>query len=359
VTQLLAEAWAQQGHRVTVVCQTPATTPADSRATLDTAKLDTADLEVLPITNTVGAGWKPASTSDFELIRFPSLPQLYRLLQQCDLYVQSCISLKGLWPWLVIRKPLVMIHHTWYRHPGGRLRWQDWLKLQVTRLGLNIAVSEAIAAHLPMPARVIENPYAETLFYPGPTQERDRTLVFVGRLVSDKGVDLLIAALAQLRDRHGLTPDLTLIGGGPERASLEVQIHQLHLAAQVTFVGELTPIEVAERLRQHRILVIPSRWREPFGIVALEGLGCGCWVVGSNQGGLPAAIGPGGLTFANGQVTELTACLAQMLDAGWQPDRAAIAAHLARHHQQTVAALYLDTFCGCLQHSPPPKETRQ
>ncbi|MEM8639149.1 MAG: glycosyltransferase family 4 protein [Cyanobacteria bacterium P01_G01_bin.54] len=321
VTQMLAQSWAERGHQVTVICQTPATAPTE-----------------------------PASFA-FELIRLPSLPQVYRLLQGCDLYVQSCISLKGMLPWLLQRKPLVMIHHTWYRHAEGRLRWQDWLKLQITRWGLNIAVSEAIAAHLPVLAQVIENPYAEALFYPRPSRVRDRSLVFVGRLVSDKGVDLLLAALAQLRETYGLTPDLTLIGAGPERVVLAQQITRLQLTTQVTFAGELTPNAVAERLCQHRVLVIPSRWREPFGIVALEGLACGCWVVGSNQGGLPAAIGPGGLTFTNSNVAQLTACLAQMLGSPprWQPDETAIAAHLERHQQATVAALYLDAFATFLQ----------
>ncbi|NEO84237.1 MAG: glycosyltransferase family 4 protein [Spirulina sp. SIO3F2] len=314
VTQMLAQAWGKADCEVKVVCQTSGI--AEEREAFA-----------------------------FEIVRFPTVGQLLQLLHWCDVYVQSCISLKGILPWLLVRKPLVMIHHTWYCHPNGHLRPQDWLKLQITRLGRNIAVSEAIAAHLPVPAQVIENPYAEDIFYPQPEIKRDRTLIFVGRLVSDKGADLLIAALGRLH-QQGLTPDLTLIGTGPERPTLEAQIDQLNLDEQVTFAGELPPQEVAGRLCQHRIMVIPSRWQEPFGIVALEGLACGCWLVGSNQGGLSAAIGPGGLTFTNGDVVALTAQLTRLLTdpPQWQPDQQAIATHLRHHQQQTVAQLYLDCF---------------
>lgn len=316
VTQMLAQAWGEAGCEIKVVCSTE------------------------------GVEAEKGNDFAFEIVRFPRNKQLFQLLRWCDVYVQSCISLKGLLPWPLVRRPLVMIHHTWYCDPdAGHVRWQDWLKLQVTRLGHNIAVSEAIASHLPTPAQVIENPYTETIFHPRPEIERDRDLIFVGRLVSDKGVDLLIDAMGQLR-QQGLTPNLTIIGSGTERSPLEQQIQALHLTRQVTFAGELTPTEVAQRLCQHRILVVPSRWREPFGIVALEGIACGCWVVGSNQGGLSAAIGPGGLTFENGNVEQLTTRLQQVLTASttWQPDMAAIAKHLENHQQAIVAQQYLATL---------------
>lgn len=314
VTQMLAQAWGEAGYIVKVVCQTEQQLEAEK-----------------------------SENFAFEIVRFPSNRQLVQLLHWCDVYVQSCISLKGLVPWLLVSCPLVMIHHTWYCDPNvGNVRWQDGLKLQVTRLGQNIAVSEAIASHLPSTAQVIENPYDEAIFYLRPEVKRDRDLVFVGRLVSDKGVDLLIEAIAQLQPQ-GLKPKLTLIGSGPERSALEQQIQALNLTQQVTFAGELTPTEVAQRLCQHKILVVPSRWREPFGIVALEGIACGCWVVGSNQGGLSAAIGPGGLTFENGNVEQLATRLRQLLTAStpWQPSTQAIAQHLNHHQQAIVAQQYL------------------
>jgi glycogen synthase len=95
-------------------------------------------------------------------------------------------------------------------------------------------------------------------------------------------------------------------------------------------------------LNRHRLMVVPSRYDEPFGVVALEGIACGCVVVGSAGGGLPEAIGPCGRTFRNGSVEDLTAVLAEMLR---HPERlaelrAGAAEHLARHGSARIARLY-------------------
>jgi len=98
-----------------------------------------------------------------------------------------------------------------------------------------------------------------------------------------------------------------------------------------------------QRLNEARILVVPSLWNEPFGIVALEGIACGLAVVGSAGGGLPEAIGPCGLTFPNGDAAALAARLAELLR---RPGRigellAAAPAHLARHNPTAAARAYL------------------
>jgi glycosyltransferase involved in cell wall biosynthesis len=84
-------------------------------------------------------------------------------------------------------------------------------------------------------------------------------------------------------------------------------------------------------------------WNEPFGIVALEGMACGCVVVGSQGGGLSEAIGPGGLTFANGDVGALTEALRRVLiDAGLQQQlREAGAQHARQHTVPQIARRYL------------------
>jgi glycogen(starch) synthase len=89
--------------------------------------------------------------------------------------------------------------------------------------------------------------------------------------------------------------------------------------------------------------LVPSVWHEPFGIVALEGIACGCAVVGTAGGGLPDAIGPCGVTVPNGDAAALAEAIAALLD---DPDRiaayrAAAPAHLARHRPRRVAEEYL------------------
>src|SRR5262249_34552970 len=161
-------------------------------------------------------------------------------------------------------------------------------------------------ADLDTPSVVIGNPYRDEIFHGIPGIERTLDLAFVGRLVTDKGVDLLLDALALLAGR-GLQPSLSVIGDGPESERLEEQTRRLDLDGQVTFLGTGTGEDLCAILHHHRILVVPSRYNEPFGIVALEGIACGCAVVGSAGGGLPEAMGPCGLTFPNGDVPALAA----------------------------------------------------
>ena len=60
----------------------------------------------------------------------------------------------------------------------------------------------------------------------------------------------------------------------------------LGLERQVEFTGVLQGETLVRTLNAHRIMVVPSRTPEPFGVVALEGIACGCVVVGSEGGGL-------------------------------------------------------------------------
>jgi glycogen(starch) synthase len=87
---------------------------------------------------------------------------------------------------------------------------------------------------------------------------------------------------------------LKVIGEGPCRNDLEERVRKLGLADQVEFLGAIVGEPLVNILNRHKILVVPSSWNEPFGIVALEGIACGCMVIGSSGGGLPEAIGPCG-----------------------------------------------------------------
>jgi len=104
---------------------------------------------------------------------------------------------------------------------------------------------------------------------------------------------------------------------------------------------------------------VPSRYQEPFGIVALEGIACGCVVVGSEGGGLREAIGPCGLTFPNGDASALARCLAQLLrdDESVRALRRPAAQHLLRFRRAKVAGEYLRLMRSLSQpesHDPNP-----
>ena len=282
----------------------------------------------------------------YAVVRRPSARTFLRWMRWCDVFHHANVSLRGLWPLLLVRRPWVVAHHSWYRRPDGRIAWQDRLKRFALRFAKgSISVSRAIADDLEMPSTVINNGYQDQLFRVLPDVDRGRDLVFVGRLVSDKGVDILLDALGILA-RHGRSPTLAVVGDGPERPALEAWAQRLGLADQVRFFGTQTGEDLVRILNQHRIMVVPSRYKEPFGIVALEGIACGCAVVGSASGGLKDAIGACGRVFPNGD----PAALAEVLD-DFLRNPAVVSdciggatEHLAAHTAAHVAQRYIEVF---------------
>jgi glycosyltransferase involved in cell wall biosynthesis len=113
----------------------------------------------------------------------------------------------------------------------------------------------------------------ETRFVAGLTSEANHArILFVGRLVPEKGADLAIRALQSVVKCH---PDakLEVIGDGPQRVSLEVLVERLGLAGRVQFAGGLPPDQLPSRYGAASVCVVPSRC-EGFGLVALEAMAC-------------------------------------------------------------------------------------
>ena len=275
VSEILAEQFAAHGHEIELITETP----GDEQC-----------------------------GKDYRVVRRPDFVRLLPLLRSCDLFFQNNISLRTLLLALLLRKRSIVVHQTWIRNTQGKIGWNGRLKRMLLGRVTNVAISDAIARDIGAKSVVIPNPYRDELFRILQDAARDKTLVFVGRLVSDKGVDFLLRALAQLR-REGLKPDLTIVGTGPEFENLSALARELNLQDQVIFAGQKTGEELVRLLNQHRIMVIPSLWAEPFGVVALEGIACGCAIIGSEAGGLKEAIGPCGITFENGNERSLTGCI--------------------------------------------------
>lgn len=287
----------------------------------------------------------------FEVVRQPKLKQLFSLIQWCDVFFQNNISLQTALPLLLVRRPWIIAHQTWLARTDGISSWQQYLKQFLLRFASSVSISQAIADNIPMPSVIIGNPYDENLFYEIPEIARNKELVFLGRLVHDKGVDLLISALGQLKIQ-GFTPQLTIIGTGSEENFLRSLANELDIFTQINFVGTKRGTELVQLLNGHQIMVIPSRWREPFGIVALEGIACGCVVVGSEEGGLKDAIGPCGVTFPNGDVQDLTQKLADLLSNQFQlaTYKSQSKTHLSRYNKTAVAEAYLQVFNEAIKH---------
>lgn len=136
-------------------------------------------------------------------------------------------------------------------------------------------------------------------------------IVFLGRLHRQKGVDVLLHAVARLAHRDAR---LVLVGDGPERARLEQLAHRLGLAHRVRFLGFVPHAQVPAVLNAVDALVLPSRYEE-LGTALLEGLYCGLPVVAACTGGIPDVVTAGvhGLLVPPGDPAALAAALDQVL----------------------------------------------
>jgi glycosyltransferase involved in cell wall biosynthesis len=135
-------------------------------------------------------------------------------------------------------------------------------------------------------------------------------VVYIGRLVAAKGVDVLLRSLGRLDGVRA-----AIAGDGPERDRLERLAREQGLEERATFHGWVDDDERARLLASARTLVLPSLWDEPFGIVGLEALAAGVPVVASDVGGIPSwlADGEAGLLVPRGDSDALAEALGVVL----------------------------------------------
>ncbi len=170
-------------------------------------------------------------------------------------------------------------------------------------------------------------------FAPPLYREDDRpfTIGFAGRLVEEKGADLLLDAVAEMPEVR-----LEILGSGPMRPVLEEKVAAQQLTGRVVFLGTLPSFQMPDFYHRLDALVLPSRshpnWIEQFGRVLVEAMACGVPVVGSTCGEIPHVIGDAGLIFPEGDVGALRECLRRL-----QSDPA-LRAELGRRGRERVLA---------------------
>lgn len=116
--------------------------------------------------------------------------------------------------------------------------------------------------------------------------------VFAGRLVPEKGVDVLVQAFAQVV-RNVPDARLLIAGDGPERKNLIELAERSGAAASITFLGHLPKEALETTLARAWVQVVPSRWAEPFGLVAVEAMMRETAVIASRMGGLEEILQDG------------------------------------------------------------------
>jgi glycosyltransferase involved in cell wall biosynthesis len=327
VTELLAEEFSKAGHKTVVVTQTLG-------ARREAAYEDVPKESTLPLEIGGSAGASP-----YQIVRRPNIRTLLQLCRWSDVVLQNQVGLRTAWSLVFVRRPWVIAHHNWVDIQRGPL---GWLKRRALRLAENVAASQALADRLPVPAKVIPNPYRKEVFRVLPGQSRQKDLIFVGRLIHGKGVHVLIEAMREL-ERRGVRRELTVVGDGPQLAEFTHAAEGL----PVKFVGAKRGCELSELMVNHRILVFPSIDPEPFGIVAIEGLACGCGVVASRNAGLIEAVGEHGVLCEPGDPKSLANAILES-GAAFRP-MDGVAQHLARHDPEYVANEYLKALEAAIE----------
>ncbi len=156
------------------------------------------------------------------------------------------------------------------------------------------------------------------IYHPLPATEApvaaSLTIGYIGRLVPEKGVDLLLRAAAGLRGDWRVR----IIGDGPERAVLGALAASLGVADRVEISSRVPSAEVPAQMARLDVLALPSRtrpnWKEQFGRVLVEAMSCEVPVIGSDSGEIPHVIGDAGLVFPEGDAEALRRGLEAVLD---------------------------------------------
>jgi glycosyltransferase involved in cell wall biosynthesis len=136
---------------------------------------------------------------------------------------------------------------------------------------------------------------------PPPPPMRDKLILFAGRVVADKGADAFVAACARALPRlPGWRAEM--VGGdrfGPDNPDTPFlrALRPVAAAAGVAMLGYRPHREVLAAMARAAIVVVPSRWPEPFGLTALEAMACRAPLLCSNRGGLGEVTGNAALAI--------------------------------------------------------------
>ena len=289
----------------------------------------------------------------FRVFRRPSLAQLLRMIRSSDIIHIAGPALFPLLLGLLARKPVVVEHHGFQTicptgqlliEPGsapcpghfmaGRYREclrcrsnNNWLaswklllstfvrRFLCSRIAANIMPTEWLGEllHLPNAISIPHGIESAERDPESPHASCPPLIVFQGRIVTTKGLPVLLEAASILRSENRVF-ELQVIGDGPERVASEALAKKLELSSVVRFAGPIATADIDTALAKASIVVVPSLAGEVFGLVLAENMSRGLPVVASNVGCFAEVLGDAGLTFGVGDAMELARQIARILD---------------------------------------------
>jgi glycosyltransferase involved in cell wall biosynthesis len=189
--------------------------------------------------------------------------------------------------------------------------------------------------------------------------DRPFNIGFLGRLAHSKGIDLIFAALRELRQR-GLNVCVTLCGSGADEATLRQEAENQQVADSVIWRGAVRHEQAPKELGAFDVLVLPSRttpgWKEQFGHVLIEAMAMGIPVVGSTSGEIPNVIGRSDLVFQEEDVQGLTLILERLIqDPQWWQQTSEYGLNRVDQHysHQRIAERLIQLWRSIQTHSIP------
>lgn len=213
-------------------------------------------------------------------------------------------------------------HRCGRRHPRRLITRvmavRRWLKVAPRLSRLIVASqymkSELIRAGL-APSHIVVNPIGVDVMQNGagePESPTDEAIIlFVGRLYEAKGPQILLAAL----ERLGASCRAIFVGDGPLLTRLKERAERLSPDHDIAFVGWVDRSRLGDFYRRARVVVIPSIWPEPFGMVGVEAMAYGKPVVAFDVGGVAEWLkdGQNGFLIPANDVSHLAAAIERLL----------------------------------------------
>lgn len=243
-------------------------------------------------------------------LQYPSLVEQICQKEEADLVV---VHHENPWIWLAALKvrcslkiPLIVYVHCEYKDAVQSRKHLGWVKEKLYQRLLKSAdrivviskfVGHSVEAAVPSVRKKISLVYngisLENFCVPL-TQKRHEAgyteLIFVGRLIPEKGVDILLDAFTILcRIRNDL--HLTIVGYGPEEEKLQEKAKDSQIEDKVTFTGRQT--DVTPFLKKADIFIHPAVWNEGFGLTIVEAMCAGVIPVAVGHGSIPEIIEDG------------------------------------------------------------------